>query len=91
MKIGDPVIFIDSVRREHSAILTNIFGEVRTIQQMVNGELVDVKQIPCANLVFVSSDESKQDSYGRQLERATSCVHISSNSAGAYCWKFPGE
>jgi hypothetical protein len=91
MKIGDPVIWIDAVRQEHAAILTNIFGEVRVVQQMQEGELVDVTIYPVVNVVFVSSDESKQDSYGRQLERATSAGHISANSAKAYCWKFPHE
>lgn len=91
MKIGDPVIWIDSVRQEHAGIITNIFGEVRTVKEMQGEVLVEVLRYPVINVVFISSDESKQDSYGRQLERATSASHISTNSASAYCWKFPNE
>jgi hypothetical protein len=46
---------------------------------------------PCINLVCVSSDEAKQDQYGRQIERETSVVHIRNNSAGGFCWQWPDE
>jgi hypothetical protein len=31
----------------------------------------------CINVIFVSKDQSKRDSYGRQIERATSVGHPS--------------
>lgn len=31
----------------------------------------------CVNVVFVSDDKSKTDSYGRQIERETSVIHAS--------------
>jgi hypothetical protein len=37
--------------------------------------------------VYVSADESKTDTYGRQVERQTSVAHISVNPAQANCWK----
>ena len=43
------------------------------------------------NLVFVSGDESKQDSYGRQIERATSCQHVSLSAVHGYYWRKPEE
>jgi hypothetical protein len=43
------------------------------------------------NVVFVSSDEAKQDSYGRQIERATSCQHKSVNQVHGYYWRFQDE
>lgn len=36
----------------------------------------------CVNVVFVSGDESRQDSFGRQIERETSVTHVS--MAGAH-------
>lgn len=45
----------------------------------------------CVNLLYVSDDEQKSDSYGRQIERETSCVHISLNDAKAMCWAFADE
>lgn len=31
----------------------------------------------CINLVFVSSDENRKDTFGRQIERSTSLMHMS--------------
>lgn len=71
-KVGEAVIFIDEHRQEHFALLTAIHG---------GGDK------PCVNLIRVSDDPNKYDVYGRQTERSSSCVHISSNSAQANCWK----
>lgn len=40
--------------------------------------------IPSVNVVFVVSDEAKTDSYGRQIDRATSVPHESLQSAHGY-------
>lgn len=46
----------------------------------------------CANLVYVSPDESKQDQYGRQLEvRPTSCTIWSEHSAHGNKWRWPDQ
>lgn len=45
----------------------------------------------CCNVMWVSGDESKQDPYGRQIERQSSCCHISMNQAKANCWCWPDE
>lgn len=79
MKQGDAVIYVDSLRVEHPALLTAVWDN--------NGQIEN----PSVNLVYVSGDETKSDSYGRQIERVTSNVHISQNSAGANCWKRVGE
>jgi hypothetical protein len=44
----------------------------------------------CINVVFVSSDESRKDGYGRQIERQTSVQHKSIQPHGFY-WRFPDE
>lgn len=75
------MIWLDPYKREHPALLTAVFdaGDEATYPN------------PAVNLVWVSGDESKEDSYGRQIERMSSCAHVSSNSAGANCWKRVGE
>lgn len=45
----------------------------------------------CINVVIVSSDESKTDQYGRQIERHTSQTHKSVNNVHGYYWRFPDE
>jgi hypothetical protein len=45
----------------------------------------------CVNLLYVSADEQKTDSYGRQIERESSCVHLTCNEAKAHCWAWPDE
>ena len=83
LNIRDSIIYIDSTRNHHPAIVTTVFGSA-------DGGFGTSKVQGC-NLVYVSSDESKQDPYGRQIERATSVVHRSGNPAGANCWCWPDE
>jgi hypothetical protein len=45
----------------------------------------------CINVVFVSDDENKQDTYGRQIERATSCPHASVMNVHGFYWRFEDE
>ena len=44
----------------------------------------------CINVVYVSKDPQKTDSYGRQLDRATSVSHMSQNAYGMF-WRWPDE
>ncbi len=45
----------------------------------------------CINVVFVSSDKAKDDTYGRQIERATSCTHKSIQQVHGFYWRFEDE
>lgn len=45
----------------------------------------------CINLVYVSKDDSRRDSYGRQLERAPSCSHATVVPVHGNYWRFPDE
>lgn len=46
----------------------------------------------CINLLWVSGDETKTDSYGRQIERQTSVTHatVSGQAHGNY-WRLDHE
>lgn len=45
----------------------------------------------CVNVVVVSRDTNRRDSYGQQIERVTSCVHKTMNEAHGNYWRFPDE
>lgn len=45
----------------------------------------------CVNAVFVSGDESEQDSYGRQIKRTATCMHKSMVPAHGNYWRWPEE
>lgn len=77
LKVGDHIIYIDSKFVEHDALATRVWPGC-------GGGAV-----PGCNLVIVSGDESKDDPYGRQIERASSIVHKSTQPAGANCWEWP--
>ncbi|MHC4298774.1 MAG: hypothetical protein ACYS7Y_15950 [Planctomycetota bacterium] len=89
--VGDVVIFTDSVARDHNALVVAVFGEADIAESSF---YKDGKQLfmPCLNAVWVSGDESKQDPYGRQIERDhTSIVHASSQAAHGIYWRWPGD
>lgn len=73
LKIGDGIVFIDEHRVEHPAIVTRVW--------------TSTGGLPGCNLVFVTDDETKEDPYGRQIERRTSVVHISMQPAGGLGWR----
>ena len=77
LKVGGTVIFVDAVGVKHDAIITAIWGKV--------------EDRPCINVVFASGDDTKQDSYGRQIERATSVVYRTDQRAHGYYYMFEGE
>jgi len=46
----------------------------------------------CINLVFVSGDADRTDTYGRQIERPTSISHVGvEGTAHGFYWRFADE
>lgn len=45
----------------------------------------------CVNLIFVTTDASRRDSWGNQIERQSSCVHASVQPAHGNYWRFVDE
>lgn len=78
LKVGAHVIWTDAVGKQHPAIVTAVWGDPANC-------------VPCINLVVVSDDESKQDTYGRQIERQTSVVHRSTQPAHGWYYMMPGD
>jgi hypothetical protein len=70
-KIGDAVTFVNPVGKRFGAVVTANWGTGPT---------------PSINVVYVTDDEAKTDSYGRQIERSTSVVHQSNQAAHGMYW-----
>ena len=80
LKVGQAIVFIDSVRRRLPALVQAVHGEI------------SADRIPCINLLHISADSNKTDNYGRQIEHVTSCSHASDQSpVVGYCWHFTDE
>lgn len=73
---GEVVVFVDENSQEHLALITRDFGSAAA-----------PKESTSVNLVYVASNEERTDSYGRQIQRATSVPHQTSQAAPGYFWK----
>lgn len=82
LSIGDHVVFVDSRGVKHNALVTHVWGQ---------GTASQGGSQPGCNLVYVDSEESKTDPYGRQIGRSTSVVHVEAQPAKANCWAYPNE
>lgn len=68
-KIGDAVKVVTSNYVETYGLVTAVHG--------VGYQAGDVFHMPCINIIYVSPDAAKSDSYGRQIERdLTSLQHF---------------
>jgi hypothetical protein len=99
-KIGCHVVFFDSHRQPHDAIVTNWFhggsdGETydEYVARQKAGGITSPIWTPCCNLVYVSESVGRQDSYGRQIERQTSCGNGRQGTVPflGMCWARPDE
>jgi hypothetical protein len=45
----------------------------------------------CLNLVFVSQDDERKDSCGRQIERQTSAPYKTQQNVHGFYWRFPDD
>lgn len=79
MQIGDAVIYVDPVGKEHDALLTAVHG---TTWHRADGEEV----LETVNVVYVSKDEAKRDPYGGQIERESSVIHQGGTQAHGRYW-----
>jgi hypothetical protein len=75
MEVGDHVIYIDPVGKEHKALVTANWGKDTPMKSL--------------NIVYVSDNEAETDSYGRQIKHDTSVVHESAQPAHGRKWREP--
>jgi hypothetical protein len=85
-EVGAHIVYVDpkGVRRD---ALVNVWW---TNDQEI-AEYRSVSGEPGCNLVIVSDDEARKDSYGRQTEHATSVVHKTKQVAPGNFWCWPDE
>jgi hypothetical protein len=79
LEIGNHVVYVDEHRVRHDALVTIVWENMNP-----GGE-------PGCNLVHVCKDESRDDSYGRQIDRPTSIPHKSGQPAPGIYWTWPDE
>ena len=82
ISVGDHVIFTDTHRKQHSALVTEVWDS--GVEQRRDS-------LPALNLLYVVKDETRTDQYGRQIERESSVVHVDFNSAEANCYTLLNE
>lgn len=70
VQVGQSVKFVDENSVEHDALVTAVWGETN----------------PAINLIYVSTNVEKSDTYGRQTERHSSVVHNASQPAHGMYW-----
>lgn len=85
VKLGDSIVFIDSLRRSIPALVQAVHGT----PYEWGGKMCQ----PCINLIHLSQDENKIDQYGRQIEHVTSLSHFATfgDQVVGMCWHFPEE
>lgn len=90
-KIGDHVIFFDQFGMPHDALLTAVWGESSVREYTQDGKTVKEDYYPSVNVLLISPDERREDSYGRQVERQTSVVHSNDQCAWGNFYCFPEQ
>ncbi len=71
--VGGRVTYVDHFGQAREALITAIWG--------------DPESKPAINVVFVSNDTAREDSWGRQIERDSSVVHESHQQAHGNFWR----
>jgi len=79
-QVGDVVVYHDENGGAHNALVTAYWGDPTTDAY-----------IGCLNLVFISTDDSRRDQYGRQIERFTSISHKSAQHTHGFYWRWSDE
>lgn len=78
-EIGDAVIYTDTNGVDRAALVTAVWGAPSG------------GSCPMLNLAYVSGDDNRQDSYGRQMLREGSVSHVSDAGAHGRYWRFVGQ
>lgn len=97
---GCRVIYFDSLRQPHEALVTVWWHDAEKgtteaeLQKYYEENMHSPMSLPLCNVVFVSTDTSKEDPYGRQIERATSVTYGRNQGMTPFlgmCWCWPDE
>jgi len=75
--VGAAVVYVDPVGGQHQALITAVWGKPA--------------DCPLVNLVYVEPDDTRTDSYGRQISRQTSLHHRSAYAVHGQYYMMPDE
>lgn len=81
--MGQHVKFVNQFQQVQSALVQCWHGDITHYQPNTSE--------PGCNIVIISLDKQKEDSYGRQIEHETSVVHKSNQPADGNYWCWPDE
>lgn len=92
IRIGDAIVYHNEVGRGFSALVTAIHCAEECGEDWAMTPNPEGHSHPgvLVNVVFVSGDLSRTDSYGRQIERSSSVPHAREGAHGFY-WRFEDE
>jgi hypothetical protein len=96
LKIGDNVLWYDRYGRPRPALVQAIHGDetMKKYQSFKNLSFPDWPEktgiigAPSINILVISDNPDKSDSYGRQIEHETSVPHKEDQRAHGYYWDF---
>ncbi len=86
--VGEKVVYFDEYGLERDALVTAVWGD-RT--ETTNDDGAKHVSEPGCNLLFISPDVKRSDSFGRQIERRSSCVHVMYQCAYGNCYCLPEQ
>jgi len=91
-EVGQHVIFVDPKGRRREALITAWWQAWISQPPDYKETILDPNAgEPGCNLIVVSEDEKKDDTFGRQSEHETSVVHKSAQNAPGNFWCWPDE
>lgn len=76
-RVGDAVIYHDSVGKPHNALVICVFSPGEDKQPLIN--------------MVILAEEGMEDTYGRQIERVTSICHKDEWNVHGNYWRFEDE
>ncbi len=91
--VGDAIVYVTPEGTPVHALVKCVWpGEGPGVIKYDDGSEQEHKEkAPMVNIVFVSTDENRQDPCGRQTEIETSIYHVSMASAHGNYWRFAEE
>lgn len=91
LRLSDPIVYVDTHGTARGAVLTTIWGNPHhRAEKDAHGNVLDTDDpAPTVNLAFTSGDPDRRDNggSGRQIERASSVVHMSVQTVFGNYWR----
>lgn len=91
LRLIDSIVYVDTHGSARGAVLTTIWGNPsHQAETDAHGNILQTDDpAPTVNLVFTSGDPDRRDNggSGRQIERASSVVHMTKQNVFGNYWR----